>query len=295
MKSFYNIEKVITKDNITLFGYYAASVKKDANIVLINIHGTAGTFYSEEFEKYYVEKLPKLGLGVIFTNNRGAGLLDPWTGIGAATEKFEDCLIDIDAWIEFALTKGYTKIILQGHSLGTEKVVYYMNKGKYKDKVISIILLAFSDSYGTQQKHLKNIKIDLMKEAKQLVKINKKDTLLSSYWLSHAGVLPQSAESYINFFSENSELSNALPLRNGKNLEYYKNIRVPILGVIGDQEEYTIIPIIKAIDLLKKENSKSTIIQIFGANHDFVNKQDILINNVISFIQKNNYFKFKKQ
>ena len=60
-------------------------------------------------------------------------------------ENFEDCVVDIDAWIKFALSKGYEKIILMGHSLGTEKIVYYMNKGRYTNKVKAIILLGFAD------------------------------------------------------------------------------------------------------------------------------------------------------
>jgi len=33
----------------------------------------------------------------------------------------------------------------------------------------------------------------------------------------------------------------------------YQNIKVPILGIIGDQEEYTVIPTKQAIDVLRKK------------------------------------------
>jgi len=145
--------------------------------------------------------------------------------------------------------------------------------------------LAFADTYGTHQEYLKKTKEDHMEEAKQLVKEGKKRVLLSNYW-AHAGVLPKAAESYVNFFSEHSELSNAFPLRKGKDLEKYQNIQVPILGVIGDKEEYTVIPTEDAVELLKKENKNAEIHQIKDCDHLFEGKEDALSKIVIEFLNK---------
>lgn len=281
----YPIVKVITVDNLELFGLLAEA-KKHTDAILINIHGTASAFYIEEFEKYYVEKMPQKGISVLFTNNRGNYVMESWQKTGAAQEKFEDCLIDIDTWIEFALSKGYKKVILQGHSLGSEKVVYYMNKGKYRNKVTAVILLGFSDLYGTQMRFLQTIKADLMKEARKLIKEGKGYMFLTSEWLSHAGILPMSAESYVNFFSEGSELSKALPLRNGSRLELFSKIKVPILGVIGDDDkkEFTVIPVKDAIKLLEKENKLAEVWQIKDCDHSFTGRQKELVDVVSKFI-----------
>ena len=122
----YPIKSTQTPDGLTLFGYLAEAPK--SHTLLINIHGTASGFYVEEFEQYFIESLPSFGISVLFTNNRGNFVMESWQKTGAAQEKFEDCLIDIDTWIEYARSLGYDQIILQGHSLGTEKVVYYMQK-----------------------------------------------------------------------------------------------------------------------------------------------------------------------
>ncbi len=50
--------------------------------------------------------------------------------------------MDISAWLKFLLDEGYQEIILQGHSLGTIKVVRYLFEGEYKDKISKLILLA---------------------------------------------------------------------------------------------------------------------------------------------------------
>ena len=54
--------------------------------------------------------------------------------------------------------------------------------------------------------------------------------------------------------SKESVLSEVLPLRRGRNLDNFKKINIPILGIIGDQSEYTVIPIKDAMKLLESEN-----------------------------------------
>ncbi|MFZ4632044.1 MAG: DUF1749 domain-containing protein [Patescibacteria group bacterium] len=263
--------------------------KRDS--IIINIHGTADNFYDNDFIWQTAKTLEPLNVSMLSVNNRGSYNLEFYDygpgarrNSGASVEIFEDSVIDIDAWVKFALSQGYKKIILQGHSLGTEKLVYYMSKGKYRTKINSIILLGFSDSYGTHYKFFKKKTIKLLEEAKTLVRNKKGYQFLTKEWLSHAGVLPQSAEAHLNFFKADSELSKAFPLRQAKDLIMYKNIKVQILGVIGDQEEYTVIPIKEAIDLLKKENKLATIYQIKNSDHNFSGKEKELALIIKKFI-----------
>ncbi|RPJ37007.1 MAG: alpha/beta hydrolase, partial [Deltaproteobacteria bacterium] len=145
----YPIVKTITGDHLELFGILAeADGEKD--IVLVNIYGTSGCFYIEEYASFLVEELPALGISALFTNNRGSHVMEAWQQSGAALEMFEDCVLDIDAWIRYVLSLGYRRIILQGHSLGTEKVVYYLNRGNPPPAVAALILLGVSDSFGNQ-------------------------------------------------------------------------------------------------------------------------------------------------
>ena len=284
------ITHIITADKLDLYGILIPANKKDA--VIINIHGTADNFYDNDFIWQTAEAIKSLNVSTLSTNNRGSFSLefydygpDAYRNSGASVEIFEKCILDIDAWIKHALSLGYKKIILEGHSLGTEKVVYYMNKGKYRNKVSAVILLGFSDSYGTHMEFMKNRSAILMKEAKDLIQKGKKTQFLTKVWLAHAGVLPQSAESHLNFFSPSSELSKAFPIRNGKNLEMYKKIKVPILGIIGDEEEYTVIPIDEAINLLKKENKKAEIYQIKNSDHSFTGQEKALSNIIKKFVK----------
>ncbi len=143
-----------------------------------------------------------------------------------------------------------------------------MEKGKYKDLVKGVILLGFADSFGCQMNFLKTQNIDPMENAKELIKNNKGYEFITSIWLCHAGVLQKTADSYINCFSENSELSKALPLRKGKDLFYYQNINVPILGVISDTDNWNEMLGVDTINLLKQENSNAEIPQLPAMDAD---------------------------
>ena len=285
----YPIVQVRTRDGLWLYGLHLHA--DESNTVFINIHGTASNFYEEYFIEIFANTFLKEGVSILSTNNRGAGVYDAYQKSGAAVEKFEDCLTDIDAWIGFAIGEGYKKIILSGHSLGTEKAVYYMSNGKYVDKVTSVVLLAPSDSYGSHrmlngERNPRFAHVEkLLKESENLIAQDRGDTFLPrDAYGSHDGIMPKSAESFADFLGSQSKLLGALPFATGKLSEYAK-INVPILVVIGDQEEYTAISIKDALELMEKENKNTEVHQIKNCDHDFQEKEKELTDIVLSFIK----------
>lgn len=287
--SAYPIVKVTTSDNVVLHGLLVEPLQTSKSIV-INVHGTAGSFYWNDFYQNVSEAITKLDFAYLTTNNRGTMVYElekgtPFTG--AALETFGHCILDINAWIEFAFAKGYEDIILVGHSFGTEKSVYYMNKGKYVDKIKAVVLLGFSDTVGTQQRYEKQLGHDYFSEAKALVEKGEGYRLLNDIY-ALAGELPISAKTYLDFYLPNSELSQTLPLRQGKDLRFFRNITVPILGVIGDHEdgEYTIVPILEAIKLLKSENPLAEVCQLKNCDHGFSGKESELADLIADFLKR---------
>ena len=279
----YPIVRVMTADHLELFGFLAeAEGERDA--ILLNIHGTSSSFYCEEYARLFAEEFPPLGASTLFTNNRGSHVMEAWQNSGAALEMFADCLQDLDAWVRYALDRGHRRIFLQGHSLGTEKIVYYMNHGKLADQVAAVILLGVSDSFGNQARIAKTFPVDPMKEARGLAAAGKSEQFLTSVWRPHGGGVPQSAASYLNFFSPGSELSKTLPLRDNGNLLYYRNIRVPILVLVGEHDPFTCLPVPEALRLLEKENRQTRAKIIAGADHDFSGKEKELVAMVKEFV-----------
>lgn len=273
VKSAYPVVSAMTKDKLTLHGLLHRS-NPATNRIVLHTHGSTGNFYFNKFYPYVVRVAASEGFSFLQTNNRGAGNYEYELGVvphGAALELFEDSLLDLDAWIEYCLDQGLGKIVLSGHSFGTEKIIYYLNKGKYRQHVIGVILLGFCDSVGTQARYEKKVGKSYIAEANKLEASGNGLSLLSDIFAGIAGEAPLSARSYLNFYSPGSELSGVMPLRLGGKLEMYSRISVPILAIIGDSEEgeYTIIPIREAMELMCRENKLTQAHQIKNCDHGF--------------------------
>lgn len=285
----YPIVNITTSDGLTLHGLLTES-PHPAKTIIIHLHGCGGNFYGNKYFELLTNSVIDLGVAYLATNNRGAGVYELEKGTiphGVSLEKFEDCILDIDAWVEFVMSKGYENIILEGHSYGTEKSVYYMNKGKYKDKVIGVMLFGFSDNVGYQAIYERQHEKDYMKEAQELMEKGEPHRLLDDLD-AYCGEMPVSAQTYVTTFHEGSEDAKAIPFRKGKDLTFIQNIKVPILGVISDNEnaEYTIIPINDAVKLLKSENKLAEVYIIEGTDHVFTEKETELVHIVTDFLKR---------
>lgn len=289
--SFYPIVNVVTKDKLKLYGLLHKPTSQ-SNKIIVHIHGTSGNFYGNDFYPYLTNAAYKNNFAYLQTNNRGAGDWEYEPGEvphGAALELFEDSIMDLDAWVKYCLDLGFKTIILESHSYGNEKVIYYLNKGRYRNNISGVILLGFNDSVGTQERYEKIIGKSYHEEAKRLVSQDKELSFLSDIWGGIAGEAPLSARSYLNYYSPGSELSKTMPLRLGKKLTMYSRIKVPILALIGDNEEgeYTIIPIKQAIALMKRENPRTEAYQIKNCDHSFHGKENELADLIDKFLKKN--------
>lgn len=287
----YPIVRVTTQDRYIFHGLLSES-KKQTDKIIIHIHGSGGNFYYNDFYPYISRTVNEEDYAFLQTNNRGGGVYEIETGskpTGASIEIFEDCLFDIDTWIKFAFSKGYKNIILEGHSFGTNKVQYYILNGKYKKEIKALILLGFTDSYGGQLEYLKKKGInnnDVLKEAEELIKKGKPNQLLSNLNINW-GELPQTAQSYKNFMSPGSELSKILPLQNNSLLNFRK-ISVPILGIVGDTNECTVIPPKEAVNLLNKENKHAQCFMITNSTHGYKGKEKEVAHKIKLFLRNLN-------
>ncbi len=225
----------ITVGGVDLHGMLLSS--PGSKTACLFVHGTGGTFHGDDWVFKVANTFIKNNISFLTANHRGSTSLSSYPPHGATLERFDWCVNDIDGWLSFLKGKGFTQFILAGHSMGTEKIVHYMAQTD-RDDIESIVLLGFADSFGTTKDYLGRRFDKAMNEAKSLKKRGKGEEFVTTDWLSHGGMLPTSAGTFVDLFAERSSLSKALPLRTER-LEKYSRIEVPILAVIGDQEEYT--------------------------------------------------------
>lgn len=107
-----------------------------AKTVVIAITGIHGNFYSNPFYYNIGETLGKAGVDFLYAQTRNAfgkmqevnALTNEPEIIGSFNEDFAKTIEDLTAYLDFAEQQGYENIVLAGHSLGANKVIYYLSK-----------------------------------------------------------------------------------------------------------------------------------------------------------------------
>lgn len=109
---------------------------RQAATVVIAITGIHGNFYSNPFYVNIGNTLSKAGIDFIYAQTADAfdemPTLNVKTGkeevIGSWNEDFNNTDEDIEAYLNYVYQQGYKNIILAGHSLGANKVIYYLSR-----------------------------------------------------------------------------------------------------------------------------------------------------------------------
>jgi pimeloyl-ACP methyl ester carboxylesterase len=265
----------------------------DKETIIIHIHGMAGDFYHETYYRFMHDQYPKNNIAFLAGENRGTQTVmsfnmvdDSIKNVGNAYEVFEECVYDIQAWIDFAKALGYKKIFLQGHSLGPSKIMYYLDTVKPKD-ISGLILISPSEMVGSVhdpwgfQFH----KV-LLPEATQLVADGNGDHLLSELLWDNQTI---SAKTYLNLFSDDSKSAIFNYLRQDLGWDVVSRINLPVLAITGTKDD-GVTPFmdpVKAMDLLKEKfiNSSKVVTRVYdGAEHSFEEFEQNIVDDAISFI-----------
>jgi pimeloyl-ACP methyl ester carboxylesterase len=205
---------------------------------------------------------------------------------GNAFETFEDCIKDIQTWVDYAKSLGYKEVWLQGHSLGPSKLVYFVTQTNPKD-IAGLILLSPSDMIGLVHDPL-GIKDHtvLLPEAEKLVAEGKDKQILSQpLW----GILMLSAGTYLNFFSTGAKTAIFNYNKLGLGWDTVNKINLPVLAITGTEDD-GIVPVMdayKAMNLLKtelKQSPKAETKVYENAKHGFDDYEQQIVEDVISFI-----------
>lgn len=286
--------KVVTSDGLELKGFFS---DQKSDLAVLHSHGTAGDFYTHGFVEVEGEKLAKEKISFLTANNRGHDVFADirkhkngqveWTQIGGGQEKFEDCVLDIDAWVNFLIKRGVKKIILQAHSL-TQKILYYQYK-KSNKKIVGQIHLSPCNDAGLMKSILGDKKyLETNKMILDMIKSGKGNTKLSEQL---SAVCQMNALAYSGYLIEEGT-GNLFPYHDphSKKWSVLEKTREPILAVYGGDDIYIKPSNVIASELFKQkaENAKSVTTKIIkGSSHSYLGFEKELIKTIFSWIKKN--------
>ncbi len=234
-----SLEEIVTKDGLLLQGMFSESKIKKRRAVLW-MHGLSSAFYHEvKLTKLLVEALENKGWGFAHFNSRGHDLLSgirkkdstspygySYYQAGAGAEIFKECILDIDAGIDFLIAKGYDEIVLIGHSTGANKACYYA-AAENNSHVISVILSGpISDrlSAPDARKHLPFMK--------KLICEGKGDNLLFGYHF-----FPLTPKRFISLFDPRSSEDVFDYGEEEPKLVMFSKIKIPLLVLLSQNDE----------------------------------------------------------
>ena len=254
---------------------------EETDKIVIHVHGLNGNFYENRFldtlSKSYTDK----NYAFLTFNNRGTGFItellkgNDFPVIGGCLERFKDCILDIDGIVNRVKSKGYKDIILEWHSYGCNKVLYYYNH-KRDDNIKQIVLLAPCDIPSLCKKSLSEEEYKKSKEkSSRLVKENMENELIDFSVMANGKI---SAWTFYYDFLPNDE-NDFIRYRDGVKAksEVLNSINIPTLVIFGNEDECVLTEPIEVVESYLKNNLSDCNIQIIeNADHLYTGKYEAL-------------------
>lgn len=254
------ILKIETPKHVFLDGLWLGNPK--AQNVIVFVHGLGSSMFSNTDLLY---SLVGEDTSVIALNTRGHGIISriimqdkrrkkgrrSFLG-GQTHEVFKDCIDDLQGVVDYANGNGVKNIILLGHSTGAQKCAYFLSKTKNINVKALVLLSPLSDYAGFVKRTPKETRDELLKLAKHLINSGNSHTILpQTIW-------PQlhDAQRFLSLFSGNSD-EEVFPYWDKKiKPAAFQKIKLPMLVILGDKDEYRDRPI-KQIQYWFVKNNKS--------------------------------------
>lgn len=287
--------RTVTADGLELTGFL---IDKKSEMVVFHSHGTAGDFYTHKFIETEGEKLSKENISFLTANNRGHDVYAEirkhnkgkaeWIQIGGGFERFEDCLFDIKAWLDFLQKRGIKKVILQGHSL-SQKNLYYQSIKKDK-RVVGQIHLSPQNDDGLMFFYLGKEKYNSTnQEIKKMVEQGKGNIVLPQE-LSPVSYVT-SAQMYHGYLTDYG-VGTLTPYHNpnSPNWKVISDVRQPLLVVFGSKDAYMKPSPEIAAKIVRektKKNKKALVKTISGANHSYMDFENELVDLIFNWLKAN--------
>jgi pimeloyl-ACP methyl ester carboxylesterase len=222
---------VETADGLILPGARIVPAAADGESVVVWLHGF-GSSYDYAPCLRVGRALADAGFAFLSVTARGHhGAVTAWQRredrwgtkmVGSWYEVFEESAIDIAAWLGYARSLGYRRVILVGHSFGAVKVAYYLGGA---DASIDGLVLA-SPSLGIAELNPETVALAEAMTARG-------DGLLllpENSWPNGFGTRTVSAQTFASWVDASSLVFD-------RPAEWQSRVTVPVLAFYGDARD----------------------------------------------------------
>ncbi len=278
------IIEVETKRGDLLFGCVYGEKYKGTCVIITN--GTCGNIFENKFLQVVGEELEKNKICFVYAHNSGAfhrmDSAKSGAPIGNTYDLFDNCLEDLQAYIDWAKKTGFKRIILGGHSYGANKVVYYLSKNQ-NEKIEKYVLISPTD--------LDILKDNERKSAEKLLPIalkfkeeNRLDELLPEKFDNYNYY---TARAFLDFV-ENKHARNLPIYCKGGNWEQLKSIEQTGLFAMGENDGYAFGNARNHLETINKNsrNKNNSVLIVGNCGHLFRGKERELSKVILDFVRE---------
>lgn len=222
-----------TRDGVDLDGLYAEP-RGRRRTALVWVHGLGSVFSSgQPLIRELSARLTEAGLGYFKLNTRGHGVVAGRGArlAGAAFERFGASVEDIRTVVAFARRRGFSRIVLAGHSTGANKVLHYLARTRDRRVHALMLLGPVSDIAG-------EIKRIGAAELRRRVAIARRLAARDPRALVPRAWGFWGAARYVSLYAP-GQAEDVFPYyRPGARWTALRAVRVPIAAIIGGADEY---------------------------------------------------------
>ncbi len=287
-----DIIKAIAKRGLELRGAIYESGSND--IVLVMLTGICSNVFQNDLLNSTGELLSQNGITVIIGHAHDSfscfAYTDHSTGkqkhAGVFNDDFSMVYEDVETWVLKAKELGYKKIILAGHSLGSNKIINYL--GNTKDDYVDYFIVSCPIDIMHWWEVMPNID-SCFSLAKKWVEGGRGDDILPFMF---GGFSPMTANTVLGFYNAENLKNCPVLSKNGKTKSLY-NIKPNGTFLIGSKDSVTgKCPKVFMEQLNKwtKNPKLNQVIEVDGASHIFYGKHDIYAQTILDCV-KNHFIK----
>lgn len=276
------IFEVETKRGDVLYGCLYGEKYKDTCVIITN--GTCGNIFENKFLQVVGEELEKNKISFIYAHNSGAfHRMDSAKNggpIGNTYDLFDNCLEDLQAFVDFAKECGYKHIILGGHSYGANKAVYYLSQNQ-KEKIDKYILISPTDTSRLKDHEQKSAD-ELMPIALKFKKEGRLDDIMPTIFDDYNYY---TARAFLDFI-ENKHAKNLPVYSKNGDWKQLKSIKQIGLFVMGENDGFAYGDTAKHLKEINKQTSrKDNLVKVISnTGHTFKGKADELAQEILKFV-----------
>ncbi|MBQ6004993.1 MAG: DUF1749 domain-containing protein [Selenomonadaceae bacterium] len=256
---------------------------KNSDSVVIAITGIHGNFYSNPFYYNIGDKLSEHGIDFIYAQTNDAfGEIETFNVktaqkeiIGSWNERFSYTEEDIDAYLDYA-AKNYTNVILAGHSLGANKVIYYLSKNHDTKRVKNFILMS-----PANLKHMMSgVSAGERDFIEKLVRYGQGEKILPFYFMGWVVCTANTAHDWLSGILDNvtDDFSQ---------VEHITHSGAMIIGTYDNFTDGDPVGFLKNINSHMPTAKSNELIFIERTGHTYQQKHDEIAEIILKFAKKN--------